>query len=158
MTAFSRPELPERDDIVQASIRKRARLLSIAAAVRRRQVAAAMQLLGGGQGPQGKKRRRRSRFSWTDHLLRLTESEFKLRYRLDFDAFSTLVRIIREDLKVSSETLARNAKWGKLVWVQTKLAIALRFLAGGSPLDLKLIYDVSVSYVYHCVWCWMPIC
>ena len=105
MTAFSRPELPERDDIVQASIRKRARLLSIAAAVRRRQVAAAMQLLGGGQGPQGKKLRRRSRFSWTDHLLRLTESEFKLRYRLDFDAFSTLVRIIREDLKVSSETL-----------------------------------------------------
>ena len=35
---------------------------------------------------------------------------------------------------------------------ETKLAICLRFLAGGDPLDLKLIYDVSKSYVYSCVW------
>ena len=32
------------------------------------------------------------------------------------------------------------------------MAIALRFLAGGSPLDLRLIYHVSKSYVYDCVW------
>ena len=33
-----------------------------------------------------------------------------------------------------------------------KLAIALRYLAGGSHLDLRLIYHVSSCYVYKCVW------
>ena len=33
-----------------------------------------------------------------------------------------------------------------------KLAIALRYLAGGSQLDLRLIYHVSSCYVYKCVW------
>ena len=40
-----------------------------------------------------------------------------------------------------------------MVCREAKLAIALRFLAGGSPLDLQLIYCVSKSYVvYDCVW------
>ena len=39
----------------------------------------------------------------------------------------------------------------KLVEPETKLAIGLRFLAGGDPLDLKLIYDVSKDYIYKTV-------
>ena len=35
---------------------------------------------------------------------------------------------------------------------EVKLCIALRYFAGGSPLDLRLIYHVSKSYVYDCVW------
>ena len=91
MPAFSRPERPEQDDISRSSLRKRARRLAIAAAMRRRQVVAAIQLLSGGQGPQGKKRRTESRFSWKDHVSRLTEREFKLRYRLDFVMLSVEV-------------------------------------------------------------------
>ena len=34
----------------------------------------------------------------------------------------------------------------------TKLAIALRYLAGGEVIDLRLIYHVSHCYVYKCVW------
>ena len=83
--------------------------------MRRRQVAAAIQLLSGGQGPQGKKRRTESLFSWKDHVSRLTEREFKLRYRLDFDAFNKLVKIIRPHIAVTSEKQARFAKWGQLV-------------------------------------------
>ena len=52
---------------------------------------AATQLLSGGQGPQGKKRRTESLFSWKDHVSRLTEREFKLRYRLDFVMLSVEV-------------------------------------------------------------------
>ena len=51
----------------------------------------AIQLLSGGQGPQGKKRRTESLFSWKDHVSRLTEREFKLRYRLDFVMLSVEV-------------------------------------------------------------------
>ena len=106
----------------------------------------------GGQGPQGKKRRPKHHFTWREHVLRLTEAEFKLRYRLDFDSFMQLVTSIRPAICVSNEKQAKYAKWGQLVAPETKVAIALRYLAGGSPLDLKLIYDVSRSYVYHCLW------
>ena len=114
MPAFSRPERPEQDETSHRSLRKRAHRLAIVAAMWRRQVMAATQLLSGGQGPQGKKRRTESLFSWKDHVSRLTEREFKLRYRLDFDAFNKLVKIIRRDITVTSEQQARLAKWPPL--------------------------------------------
>ena len=63
-----------------------------------------------------------------------------------------LLHILRADLVVSNEKQARFAKWGQLVMPEVKLAMALRFLAGGSPLDLKLIYHVSRSFVYDSIW------
>ena len=33
-----------------------------------------------------------------------------------------------------------------------RLAIALRYFAGGDPLDLKLIYCISKHTVYRCIW------
>ena len=63
-----------------------------------------------------------------------------------------LVDLLRDDLQVTDEAQARLAKWGQLVLPEVKVAMALRFLAGGSALDLKLIYRVSKSYVYDCVW------
>jgi hypothetical protein len=41
-----------------------------------------------GQGPQGEKRRtERCQFSWENHMGRVTESEFKLRYKVTVHAF-----------------------------------------------------------------------
>lgn len=87
-------------------------------------------------------------------MRRLTESEFKLRYRLTVDGFHKLVEILRPRLAVKADNIpkAKAAKWGQLVEVETKVAIALRFMAGGCPLDLKLIYDVGLNYVYTCLW------
>jgi hypothetical protein len=36
--------------------------------------------------------------------------------------------------------------------VEVKLAIGLRYLAGGDPQDLFVTYSVSINYVYKCVW------
>lgn len=105
-----------------------------------------------GQGPQGSKQRSEYSFDWTAHVARLTPDEFKQRYRLDFDSFYKLLDAIRADISVTSEQQARFAKCGGLVLPETRLAMALRFLAGGDPLDLKLIYDVSKSFVYDSVW------
>ena len=128
----------------------------VCAALARRRRAAAIAASGSavsGQGPQGSKPEPHwAGFVWEDHVGRLTESEFKLRYRLAVDAFYDLADILREDLSVLDEAKARATKWGQLIAVETKLAIGLRFLAGGHPLDLKLIYDVDRSYVYTCVW------
>ena len=48
-------------------------------AIRRRAAAAAKKRQK--SGPQGKKRRPMSFFSWSDHVHRLSERDFKLRYR-----------------------------------------------------------------------------
>ena len=58
----------------------------------------------------------------------------------------------REDLKVKDEAHAKATKWEEVVQPETKLAMGLRIMAGGDPLDLSLIYAVSKSYVYKCVW------
>jgi hypothetical protein len=126
---------------------------ALALAIRRRQIAAALEdLASGGQGPQGQKCRDDPVFSWESHMRRLSDAEFKLRYRLSRDGFKALLGLLRVDLEVENKVLAKRAKFGALVPPEAKLAIALRFLAGGSPLDLRLIYCVSKSYVYHCIW------
>jgi len=142
----------EDDALLMDIIRQRKlRRLQAAVAIRRRQIRAA--LAGeAGQGPQGSKRRETSFFSWTDHLARMTERDFKLRYRLDYNGFRELLKLIRGDLEVTNEKMARRAKWGYLVEPEVKLAMTLRYLAAASPLDLQLIYFVSKSYVYSCVW------
>ena len=124
----------------------------MAAIHQRRKVVAALLLCNGGQGPQGRKAHRQMNFSWAEHVGQLTEEEFRLRYRFTFEGFYELLDKICDDLLVHDEELAATAKWGCVVEPETKLAMALRYLAGGSPLDLRLIYAVSKSYVYDCIW------
>ena len=103
-------------------------------------------LVPDGRGPQGKKARREQiPFTWDAHLLLLTEEEFKRRYRLDFDSFNELLEMIRPALELSEkgELQAKRSNFGIVVSAEVKLAICLRYLAGGDVLDLKLIYHVS---------------
>ena len=150
MVAWSQP--PESGDSIHLQrLKKRYRHL-MAAIHQRRKVVAAVLLCNGGQGPQGRKAHRQMIFSWAEHVGQLTEEEFRLRYRFTFEGFYELLDKICDDLLVHDEELAATAKWGCVVEPETKLAMALRYLAGGSPLDLRLIYAVSKSYVYDCVW------
>ena len=52
----------------------------------------------------------------------------------------------------SAEPVEQITKDGEVVPPEVKLAIALRFYAGGAVLDLMFIYHVSKSFVYDCVW------
>ena len=94
-----------------------------------------------------------SHFSWADHMNRLSPSDFKLRYRLDPEGFDELLKIIADDLKVRDEKQSKNSNWGVINEPHVKLAVALRFLAGGQVLDLKLIYHLdSKATVYRYIW------
>ena len=105
----------------------------------------------GQQGPQGPKRRDPSPFMWENHVARLTAAEFKLRYRLTAESFYTLLDMLEPALQVGSAKQAQCSK-GSVTEPCTKLAVCLRFLAGGQVLDLKLIYHLSESECYHCIW------
>ena len=85
-------------------------------------------------------------------MQRLSEAQFKLRYRLSFHSFNKLLAILAPSLAVTNEKLACNCRSGKPVELPTRLAAALRYFAGGDPQDLMLIYGMSKMMVMHCVW------
>ena len=95
-------------------------------------------------GPRGPKRRPLSLFDWDDHLQRLSPREFKLRYRLDLDSFEYLHGLLEDKIATKDLQQAKRSrsKQGE-VTSRTRLAITLRYLAGGMVLDLSLIYHVS---------------
>jgi hypothetical protein len=124
----------------------------------------------GPKGPNIKK----ALFSWAAHCRGLTPEQFKRRYRLSPQAFDALLARIRLHL-VPSDVRQASRK-GALIFVivsstiderenhapahvsgtpilaETRLAVALRFLAGGMALDLSIIYHISLAEVYSTIW------
>ena len=90
-------------------------------------------------------------FSWGEHVQDMYEHEFKLRYRLSSDSFYKLLNILRPELEVSVEQQMRSRS-GIPIELATRLAVALRYCAGGDPHDLKLIYCMSKAQVINCLW------
>ena len=126
--------------------------VAAACAGHRRRLAALVRHLrrARGQGPQGKKQKPEV-FSWEAHVARLTEAQFKRRYRLTWESFNKLLRVVSADLDIVNVEQAKRGRNGRVVSNAVKLAIGLRYMAGGDPQDLFLIYRVSLPYVYKCV-------
>ena len=109
----------DRDDEYVAAVVQRRRLAH--AAARRRQAS----------GPRGKKRKPLTHFSWEDHLHRLSPRDFKARYRLDRASFEYLHAKLKVKLETRNKAQARRTRVGGAVRSEVRLAIALRYLAGG---------------------------
>ena len=91
-------------------------------------------------------------FTWADHVEKLSERDFKLRYRMDSDSFYELLDILKPGLE-GNEKKRSQARCGVPIELETRLAAALRFFAGGSYLDITLIYDISeYTFWQGCVW------
>ena len=92
-------------------------------------------------------------FSWQAHVARLSDAEFKQRYRLAPQSFDKLLSILEPDLSVQNEKQHLNSRHGdRPIELPVRLAVALRYFAGGDPLDLKLIYCISKTQVYRTIW------
>ena len=55
-------------------------------------------------------------------------------------------------LEPMDQTRASNAKYGERVLPETKLAITLRYLAGASIHDLRMLFKTSNSTIYEWIW------
>jgi hypothetical protein len=139
----------ELGELLERTFNRRA--AAVAGVARRRRAIAMLSLKRAACGPQGKKMAVQA-FSWADHVHRMTEAQFKRRYRLTWVSFNKLLGKVTADLDVVSVKQAKNGHQNTIVPNAVKLAIGLRYLAGGDPQDLYLIYCVSLSYVYKCVW------
>ena len=63
-------------------------------------------------------------FCWDTHTARLSEAEFKQRYRLSPESFDKLLTILEPKLAVESDRQASNARSGKPIVLQARLAVA----------------------------------
>ena len=117
-----------------------------------------------------KNRRRKQRTPWSEVQTRICDSHFRRMFRMSRDSFNLLCLKIIDgvgernfkseayiEANLQYEPLhydlyrsihnAHKVTSGGYISGEVKLAIALRMLAGGSSLDLAVIFDVSVS---HC--------
>ena len=100
------------------------------------------------RGNKGKMIRRRRRT-----LLSLKTEHGKLfvtAYRMKYDAFLVLLGLLTPHFNGPSEKL-KSSPNGPIP-LETKLAVALRYFAGGSVHDIKIAHGISKTVVYNSVW------
>ena len=98
------------------------------------------------------------RVNWEDHLQTLREDEFRLRYRMPKVAFDFLLSECSKystffcQLSPHKAELSRRLYGCDPVDPRHKLAAAIRWFAGGSYLDIRLVHGMSKNTLYKCVW------
>eukprot|EP00904_Undaria_pinnatifida_P012574 jgi/Undpi1/8447/HiC_scaffold_25.g10914.m1 len=93
---------------------------------------------------------KRKRLNWKRHAsASVREKSFRRKYRMDEPAFNKLVEILRPVIEADEKYARLRTKSG-VISVETRVAIALRFCAGGSYLDLQDVHGVSKTSCYSC--------
>lgn len=91
----------------------------------------------------------------------LGESYFRRAYRMSYRSFTILHSTIRQDIvKVMVRYRNRSSSNSQnlppvpngRISTSVRLAVAIRYFAGGSPYDLQSVYGISHSCVHESVW------
>ena len=123
--------------------------------------------LGKQRSKLAKRRRKKNRLSWSTFQSGLTETQFRRMYRMKRGTFHKLCHLIESEIGVGqfkSEAYLismenDNSAHGRMAFAnlastsgfvsgEVKLAITLRMLAGGSYLDIFLIYNIFETHAY----------
>jgi hypothetical protein len=99
------------------------------------------------RGSRGNRNRNRNKqrncMDWGKHVKAIGEATFKRAYRLTVASFDRLLAEISDKLEASNVQKAINSS-GSTILPATCLAMALRFLAGGSYVDICFTHGVAV--------------
>jgi len=86
-----------------------------------------------------------TRTNWDEHVTQVGATVFKKMYRIDKDNFKLLLSYIRDKITTVNVEMARLSS-GSEVCPEVRLAMTLRYLAGGSMWwDIRLIFNISVN-------------
>ena len=94
--------------------------------------------------------KRRQRLDWFKHVGSIDERLFTRAYRLSPATFDELLDKIRPALE-KNETQAQRSSSSRIE-PETRLAATLRYLAGGSYLDICFTHGIATPSFYDCVW------
>ncbi|KAI2496037.1 nuclease [Fragilaria crotonensis] len=89
------------------------------------------------------------RLNWAEHEKLHHEQAFDRTYRMSFEAFSTLLDLLRDDLTTMTATQHGGNHDTDPVEPELIMAIGIRWLAGGSYVDIRHVYGCSVPSVYR---------
>jgi hypothetical protein len=102
-------------------------------------------------GPQGPKRKRGSKFDlMIIYMCFLKKSSSCV--LSGKQSFAKLVRFLKPDIKTKNVPQAKRCRIQGEVKPEVRLAVALRFFAGGQVEDLWLLYDISKTECYKSIW------
>jgi hypothetical protein len=92
------------------------------------------------------------RLDWAEHRdLEVARGLFRRMYRMDLDQFEQLVSLLRASLTVN-EIMALNRSVAGAIIPELRLHCLLRWLAGGSYLDIVSKVNIHPSTFYPIVW------
>lgn len=93
----------------------------------------------------------RQRLIWSEHIQKLRrEKKFNRTYRIDERHFDRLVALLEADLAVDGVMCTRRTGVAPIS-VEVVLHCTLRYLAGGSYLDVRDVAQISVPSFYRCL-------
>ena len=92
--------------------------------------------------------RPRSRRSVSSIYEELGEDNFRQAYRMDYETFRKLERIITKQLRIDFHRGRPNGP----VTPEMMLSCAIQYFAGGSVWDIMLTHGVSRTQLYRCIW------
>ena len=130
--------------------------LDVLAARRRYDAAIVAAVVSGGhvslEHPRSRSANRgRTRLVWDVHDSNLTDFEFRRLYRMERPTFRALCDRLRPRLTCDTE-MGRRGSPGGPVAPELKLSMTLRFMAGGSYLDIVLYHGVHRSTFFSALW------
>eukprot|EP00808_Paulinella_micropora_P004375 g41034.t1 len=91
---------------------------------------------------------KRHRMDWETRVASLSDRRFTRRYRVTKEQFDTLLSRLLPELEVACAKAHSYAS----VAPELQLSMTLRFLAGGSYLDIADLHGVGESTFYKCLW------
>jgi hypothetical protein len=93
----------------------------------------------------------RSRISWNDHVNNLIkEGTFQRVYRMTHKSFQHLVDMVHSDLTVNHDMSYRRTGTMPII-PEIIMHCLIRYMSGGSYIDICLLVDVSITAFYNCV-------
>ena len=93
----------------------------------------------------------RSRISWDSHVNNLiVEGTFHRVYRMAHEPFQRLVDMVRNDLQVNHDMSFRRTGTMPII-PEIIMHCLIRYMAGGSYIDIRLVVDVSITAFYNCI-------
>jgi hypothetical protein len=101
---------------------------------------------------EGKPHRKRKRKYVNDIFNELGPYYVRRAYRMEPASFWKLCQLLRKHVIKASLKKFRNGAKNGLIPLPTKVSVAVRYFAGGSPYDIALVHGISHTDVFRCVW------
>ena len=86
------------------------------------------------------------------YIGRMTNSGFRQRYRVNKEAFWTLLDIIEQRLLGTGEKRKCRAVPNGPITKASRLSMALRYFSGGDPFDIAEVHGVGDDEVVRSAW------